>query len=719
MNRRQFLLGSASTLALLANRQRGYAYATSRRLDKFIQPIRRFGPDIPVLSPDTTTYPGIDYYSIEAGVFRDVLHPSFPNGTRLYGYRQTGSGTYRHLGGAIVARKNRPVRIRFTCSLPQQHILPFDTTVSEGPGGLRADRAVIHLHGGRVPWASDGGPFQWVANAAFGAQTGASVPVPGWLPNEVGGLTNDHFYPNNQSARFMWFHDHASGITRTNAYAGLASGYFLIDDIELAMGLPIPGDALVIQDKVFYDPFVDPEYASYAGPAVLGGAGEGDLWYPYVYDPAIWDLEDGGEPLPTPSAVAEMFGDTMLVNGTVYPFQEVNGMKRFRVLNACNSRFLNLSFAVEDPAAPGTIRGEARARNVGAPIWAPVRVWQIGNECGFLPQPVLLADTVSQGRIPPTPLLLGPAERADLIVDFSAVPVGMNVILYNDAAAPFPDGGRDFDAGWRDRRKESWDGPDSRTIMQFRRVAGAGDRFPIPMPAAGTTLVPVLPTTPDTENGGFKLDLTPGSVVDFNGSQFQYLEATQDLTLNESFDRFGRLAQLIGNLADSNGGAGLGYLEGPGEHVAYGTIQIWNIYNNTADTHPMHFHLFNVMLLRRRLFRVNSAGKRVFTGQGRAPAPNESGWKETVRMNPGECTTVAVLVENPFELPEQSSGVKGAPAARTFSWKKSDGTVVTSSPVPSSPRLAGSFGINADEYVWHCHILEHEEHDMMRTLNAV
>ena len=55
----------------------------------------------------------------------------------------------------------------------------------------------------------------------------------------------------------MWFHDHASGITRLNAYAGLASGYFLIDDVELAMaaqGLPVPGDALVIQDKVFFDP---------------------------------------------------------------------------------------------------------------------------------------------------------------------------------------------------------------------------------------------------------------------------------------------------------------------------------------------------------------------------------------------------------------------------------------------------------------------------------
>ncbi len=87
-------------------------------------------------------------------------------------------------------------------------------------------------------------------------------------------------------------------------------------------------------------------------------------------------------------------------------------------------------------------------------------------------------------------------------------------------------------------------------------------------------------------------------------------------------------------------------------------------------------------------------------------------------MNPGECTTIAILVENPFELPEQPSGVKGDPGQRTFSWNGADGTVVTSSPVPSSPRLSHDFGISADESVWHCHILEHEEHDMMHTLGA-
>jgi spore coat protein A len=222
---------------------------------------------------------------------------------------------------------------------------------------------------------------------------------------------------------------------------------------------------------------------------------------------------------------------------------------------------------------------------------------------------------------------------------------------------------------------------------------------------------------PDAEHGGFKLNIPSGGTIAFAGANYEYVPDTQELTLNESFDSFGRLAQLLGNLADPAGAFGSGYTAGTGEHVRYGTIQVWNIYNLTADTHPMHFHLFNVMVLRRRPIGLDHTGAPRLFGRGRGPEPNETGWKETVRMNPGECTTVAVLVENPYELPEQPSGVKGDAATRRFSWVK-NGTTVTSDPVPHSPRLSTEFGITADEYVWHCHILEHEEHDMMHPLNA-
>jgi spore coat protein A len=424
-----------------------------------------------------------------------------------------------------------------------------------------------------------------------------------------------------------------------------------------------------------------------------------------MYDPKIWKLGKSPLPLPVPSVVAEMFGDTMLVNGTVYPFQEVNGMKRYRVLNACNARFLNFSFAVENPNNPG----EPKVSNQGLPLWAPVKVWQIGAEGGFLPQPVLLADTVTPGAPPPTPLLLGPAERADLIVDFAAVPVGMGVILYNDAPAPFPGGSPLFDFASGMPGVKTGFGPNTRTPLLFRRVAGAGSTFPIPTPA-----VPVLPTIPDLVNGGLMLNALPGSTINFDGVNYQYLTTTQDVTLNEAFDAYGRLTQLIGNLANSAGAFGSPY-EGPPETARYGTIQIWNVFNLSADTHPMHFHLFNVMVLRRRPIKLSPAGLPVFTGPGRGPDPNETGFKETVKMHPFECTTVAALVENPFDLPLQPTGVRGDPATRTFSWRKADGTIVTSQPVPNSPRLR-SQGIIGDEYVWHCHILEHEEHDMMHAL---
>jgi spore coat protein A len=175
---------------------------------------------------------------------------------------------------------------------------------------------------------------------------------------------------------------------------------------------------------------------------------------------------------------------------------------------------------------------------------------------------------------------------------------------------------------------------------------------------------------------------------------------------------------------------GRAYLDAPTETVKYGSIQIWNIYNLTADTHPMHFHLFNVMVLRRRLFRTLSFnGIPVFTALGRGPYLGEEGWKETVKIWPGECTTVAVLVEDPM-LPTKyahngtyidAAGVShtGRPQV-TVNYDPALMLPPATGILPTSPRSAAFPGMpaNPDEYVWHCHILEHEEHDMMRPLIA-
>ena len=157
----------------------------------------------------------------------------------------------------------------------------------------------------------------------------------------------------------------------------------------------------------------------------------------------------------------------------------------------------------------------------------------------------------------------------------------------------------------------------------------------------------------------------------------------RQLTLNETFDGYGRLIQLLGTNKPVNGGFGRAYMDPATETPEEGTTEVWQIANLTGDTHPIHFHLVNVQLLGRQPFdAAHYNGTPHYTGPAQGPLRTELGWKETVRMNPGEVTTVIMK----FDLP----------------------TVPFS--VPSSPRTGGN------EYVWHCHILEHEEHDMMRPL---
>jgi spore coat protein A len=132
---------------------------------------------------------------------------------------------------------------------------------------------------------------------------------------------------------------------------------------------------------------------------------------------------------------------------------------------------------------------------------------------------------------------------------------------------------------------------------------------------------------------------------------------------------------------------GRAYLDDPTEVVHVGDTEVWEIINLTADTHPMHFHLVNVQVLSRHIMDPNVpyAGGAPLYQSGTnpiAPDDNELGWKETVRVNPGGTTRVLMR----FDL-------STAPFA-----------------VPESPRTGGH------EFVWHCHILEHEEHDMMRPL---
>src|SRR5689334_10002875 len=235
MNRRQFLQASAGAAAFLATARRAYPFAQSPQLTKWAQVIRGV-TDIPISVPlaDSVNGMATDLHQVEIVEFTDQLHQNL-GPTRLWGFNPTNplvpSVTNRHLGGVIVAERNRPVRLRATNRLPGTHILPVDQTI---PGAnLGQNRTAIHIHGGLVPWISDGGPFDWFgpSGSAVGAsfQNTAIPGSPSLLSGTLSPGTADYFYPNNQSARMLWYHDHAFGITRLNAYAGIATAYLITD----------------------------------------------------------------------------------------------------------------------------------------------------------------------------------------------------------------------------------------------------------------------------------------------------------------------------------------------------------------------------------------------------------------------------------------------------------------------------------------------------------
>jgi spore coat protein A len=662
---------------------------------------RGVGPGgIPVAATDPFVAPvtGVAHYTLNLGQFTDQIHPTL-GPTTLWGYNPAvplgGSGQpQKHLGGIIVAQKGVPIQLTFNNNLPSKHIIPVDTTIMGADGAQ--NRTAVHLHGGFVPWISDGGPFSW-----FAPNGGAGVSFlnnrtlnPKALPGQ-----GEFYWPMQQSARMMWFHDHAFGITRINAYAGIASALILRDNFELNLknqGLPefIENSVLggktvlelpiVVQDKIFVGTdiaTVDPTWPGLTAP--------GSLWYAHVYDTARYG-KLGPTPLGPPpaiSAVPEYFGDTMLANGTVYPEVTVEARRyRLRILNACNARFLNLQLYVDNGTPDGiTLDSQGNALNTPArnaaalnPAGHPTSNFLVlGTEGGFLPNPAFVPSGVPfNGTTAGGSLLMAPAERVDALFDFS-LHAGQKLILYSDTPAPFPGGDprNDYFPGFNVNKNPvngttlPGFGPNTRVILRFNVVPAAGTDQPLTINMATSLtagndplLVPLGVTA-----------LPPGVPV-------------RQLTLNEMTDEHGRLIQYVGTNLPLNLGLynfGRPYDSPVTETPKIGATEVWQIANLTADTHPIHFHLVNAQMISRQAFQAKTYnGIPNFQGAPIPPGPWEAGWKETFRMNPGEVTTVIMR----FDLPSVPFTV------------------------PSSPRTGGH------EYVWHCHILEHEEHDMMRPL---
>lgn len=461
------------------------------RLAKYVDPLPR--PE-PLAAKETRPHPHkpgeqVTYHRIAMRRVDVKVHRDVPP-TSVWSYGTTAPGP------TIEARKGEPMMIEWVNELPAKHFLPIDHTLCGAGRDQPEVRTAVHVHGARVPADSDGYPEDW------------SAP----------GQSRTAFYPMEQEAATLWYHDHAMGIERLNQYAGLF-GFFLIRDAEEdALNLPhgqyeIP---LAICDRLFY--------------------ADGGLHYPDSGDPeAPW--------------VSEVYGDVILANGAIYPYIEVEPrLYRIRLLNASNSRtyFFSLS------------NGHA--------------FHQIGTDQGLLPTPVELKQ-----------LMLAPAERADLLIDFCSLAGGRFTL--------------------QDGRLE---------ILEFRVTE---NKSPAPTQAQG---MPALLR---------RIEPIPESSA----------VRTRAFTLNEYMDPKTRLMLMLLN--------GQYWHDPVTEKPLLDSVEIWNLINTTQDVHPIHLHLVRFQILDRRPFDVDDYlnYKRFhYLAEAAQPEPNERGWKDTVKAHPETVTRIIV-----------------------------------------------------------------------------
>ena len=478
----------------------------------------------------------------------------------------------------------------------QLHLELPPTTVwgyGDGPSGASYPGPTIEATTGNpitVNWINDlrdtsqlGDPLRSahylpVDTCPHGAQDNAKTVVHlhgGHVPSDVDGQPEATFlpgsqdtyvYPNNQDAATLWYHDHALGITRLNVYMGLAGFYLVRDPVENALGLP-SGEfeiPLAIQDRSFNP--------------------DGSLEYP-----VFWQ---------------DMFlGETMLVNGKVWPRHDVKqGKYRLRILNGCNTRTLTLQ------VCPGSN---------ASPCPAPATFQLIGQEGGLLPAP-----------LPLTEITLGPAERADVVVDFAPYAASSSVYLVNSAPAPFPGAaGVGVIAD----------------VMRFDVQGVPG--FLAPVPGA----------------------LRPMEILnEANATQHRYLELVKG-----PGDACSPFAWEIVSTDGLNGAVlGSRWMDIT-EQPVLGDTEVWSFINRSGMMHPMHMHLVFFQILDRETF-TEVGGTIVPSGVKVPSAAHEMGWKDTVQVGPNEIVRVIARFEDYEGL-----------------------------------------------FPYHCHILEHEDHEMMRQMRVL
>ncbi|HWQ88565.1 MAG TPA: multicopper oxidase domain-containing protein [Desulfitobacteriaceae bacterium] len=574
----------------------------------------------------------LDYYEIAMRQFNQQILPTGMPTTTVWGY---GSATdpkavFHAPSLTIEAQVNRPVRVKWINDLIDAngnylpHLLPIDQTLhwaNPGAGVAGRDKAgtdpnpyvgpvpiVTHVHGGHVDQENDGYPEAWYLPAAKNIPAGYATEGTFYAPYKKTASSGVKWkpgsavfdYPNDMRASTVWYHDHAMGMTRTNVYAGPA-GFYLVrggatDKVYTDPARTIPGTLpattagaayeipIAIQDRSFNE--------------------DGSLFYP---DSRSYFDGFTGPYVPNsdiaPIWNPEFFGNTIIANGNTWPYQTVEQKQyRLRLLNGSQARTLILKLSDGSP------------------------FWQIGSDGGFLAQPVQL-----------TELLMGPAERADVIVDFSAIPAGTSIILQNIGPdEPFQGGVSDVDFAPADPATTG-------KVMEFRVVAANGADLSTP---ASQLVLPAI---------------TPLGAAD----------NVRQVSLNEEVSAqlpgVGPKAAKLGTvMTDPDTGMLMGmpmmWMDPITEIVKQGDTETWEIYNFTMDAHPIHLHLITFKVVERQDFDMNTGALGAVT-----PAQSwETGFKDTVLAYPGQITRIKAKFDK------------------------------------------------AGRYVWHCHILEHEDNEMMR-----
>ena len=401
-------------------------------------------------------------------------------------------------------------------------------------------------------------------------------------------VTSSYTYPNTQEATTLWYHDHALGITRLNVYAGLAGFYLLRDPLKEPANLP--GGSyereIVIQDRLFDT--------------------NGQLLYPANNDSYSSH----------PFWVSMFMGDVSVVNGKAWPYLNVEPRRyRFRLLNGSNSRIYTLQLQTTSGLA--------------GPVF-----WQIGTDGGLLNTPV----QVSQ-------ITLAPAERADVIVDFTGKS-GTSYILKNSNS----DGGH---------HSSSYGSGSLSEIMKINVSLALNGTDSTLNPAAAPNL---RPNNPIVQLSPTVTSSTP----------------VRHMTLEK--DRNGGGFLLNGKL----------WTDVITEKPRVGATEVWQLDNRTGDTHPIHVHLIQFQVL-------NSGGSYSYGGGG--SDPSALGWKDTIRV--GGWNSVSVVIR---WAPQNVSAGGVQPGQNLFSFDPA-----------ATKGTTDTFGFPGGAgYVWHCHILEHEDNEMMR-----